>query len=212
MKKELKRKKPITVQPKYLAMAIAILLFAQLYHWFFQEYRLQSPIVIEVRSPITEKYVSPIPSGITVMPLESPKEATESATLTPTPTPEKKALKIDIVPDVVAAEIPSDTQIIDYICSKDWDCETAVAIAKSENFWNLTKSFDCSRTGGVNKNGTRDHGLWQINDIHITSGAITLEDAHNCYAATDFAYGLYKGRGNFSAWSAYNNGSYLAHL
>lgn len=199
MKKRLKREKYL-IKPMHVMVLILMILFAQAYHWFFSNYEFQSPI--------REKIVSPVPSNVRVIPLERPREATPSAT----PTPTKKAHISDFVPDVQASEVPSDTDIVNYICSKDWDCETAVAIAKSENFWNLTKSFDCSRTGGVNTNGTRDHGLWQINDIHITSGAITLSDAHNCYKATDFAYGLYKGRGNFSAWSAYNNGSYLAHL
>lgn len=107
---------------------------------------------------------------------------------------------------------PTDKEIAAYIKSKDWDYSIAIRLAKSENFYNYNNHFDCSRTGGVNPDGTRDHGLWQINDIHIHSGAITLENANDCYKATDFAYGLYVGRGRtFEAWSAYNNKSYLTH-
>lgn len=129
------------------------------------------------------------------------KECYVNITPTPTPTPQpaKRSLQ------------PSDEEIVAYIQSKDWDASTAVRIAKSENFYNYSKSFDCSRMGGVNNDGTRDYGLWQINDVHIRSGAITIEDALDCQKATDFAYRLYKGRGNWSAWSAFNNGSYLAH-
>ncbi len=127
------------------------------------------------------------------------KECYVNITPTPTPKPAKQSYK------------PSDEEIVAYIQSKDWDASTAVRIAKSENFFNLTGSFDCTRQGGLNSDGTRDYGLWQINDIHIRSGAITIEDALDCQKATDFAYRLYKGRGNWSAWSAFNNGSYLAH-
>lgn len=127
------------------------------------------------------------------------KECYVNITPTPTPTPAKRSLQ------------PSDEEIVAYIRSKDWDDSTAVRVAKSENFYNYSNSFDCTRQGALNSDGTRDHGLWQINDIHIRSGAITLEDTLDCQKSTDFAYRLYKGRGNWSAWSAFNNGSYLAH-
>ena len=125
------------------------------------------------------------------------------ATPTPTPKPSPKPAKVSLK--------PSDEEIVAYIQSKDWDASTAVRIAKSENFFNLTGSFNCTRQGGLNSDGTRDHGIFQINDIHIRSGAITLEDANDCYKSTDFAYRLYKGRGNFTAWSAFNNLAYLNH-
>lgn len=198
---------------RYAVIAVGLFIFAHVYHMtveFFDTHVLQSPIVI--RKPYKDRFVDPV-GDIRATPIVEPNEKVLTPTATPTPPKPKKALKLDVVSDVEASELPSDAKIIDYICSKDWDCKTAVALAKSENFWNLTKSFDCTRQGGMNKNGTRDHGLWQINDIHISSGAITLDDALDCYKATDFAYGLYKGRGDsFSAWSAFNNGSYLGHL
>lgn len=197
---------------KLALIGVGMFLFAHLYHVtveFFETHTLQSPVIF--RSPIKDRFISPVPTEVIVTPLERPKR---DITGTPTPTPKKRALKADLVGDVYAADItPSDEEIIAYIRSKDWDDEVAVALAKSENFWNLTRSFDCRRMGGVNKNGTRDHGLWQINSIHINSGAISLEDTLDCFKATDYAYGLWKGRGgNFSAWSAFNNGSYLNHL
>lgn len=179
--------------------------------FFFDNYRLQSPIVF--RSLVVKKYTSPIPTTkVSPTPQISPtRVVTPTKGIKPSPTPKKKVM----IKEVQASETTlktSDQQIADYIKSKDWDYSIAIRLAKSENFWNLTKSFDCARTGGLNKNGTRDHGLWQINDIHINSGAITLEDANDCYKATDFAYGLYKGRGNqWTAWSAFTNGSYLNH-
>jgi len=152
------------------------------------------PVVVsprEVLNPVIE-------GGVTIMPTRIP-----SPTVTPTVKVKQEAKRSVYTPD--------DQTIIDYIKSKDWDDATAIKIAKSENFWNKTKSFDCGREGGTNGNGTKDFGLWQINTIHITSGAITIEDAKDCFKATDFAYRLYEARGNFTAWSAYNNLSYLGH-
>lgn len=200
---------------KYITVIMFTIILTTLARDFTDKYILQFPI--EWKGFIRERFVSPVQENLDknhVIDPKNPEPGIKNVTPSPTPTPKKKALKIDVVRDVEASEVSiSDEEIIAYIQSKDWDDTVAVALAKSENFWNYNKSFNCSRTGGLNKNGTRDHGLWQINDIHINSGAITLEDANDCYKATDFAYGLYKGRGgNFSAWSAYNNGSYLNHI
>ena len=224
---QLRRNRP-NIRPVWILVALAFFVFAQAYHLFFSTYRIQTPILIHFQPLITPRFVSPVPDDHdpkAVINNTEPdiKVITPKPTSTPTPTPTpKKRVSLHFAPAVEAKEItvqdtessvPSDAEIIAYIQSKDWDDATAVALAKSENFWNLTKSFDCQRTGAQNKNGTRDHGLWQINDIHIKSGAITLKDANDCFKATDFAYGLYKGRGNtFGAWAAFNNGSYLNHL
>ena len=222
---QLKRNRP-NIRPVWILVALAFFVFAQAYHLFFSTYRIQTPILIHFQPLITPRFVSPVPDDHdpkAVINNTEPdiKVITPKPTSTPTPTPTpKKRVSLHLAAPVQAAEATAtvtesvtDQDIIAYIQSKDWDDATAVALAKSENFWNLTKSFNCSRTGAQNKNGTRDHGLWQINDIHINSGAITLEDANDCYKATDFAYGLYKGRGgNFTAWAAFNNGSYLNHL
>lgn len=224
---ELKRQKGFKVKPVWILVALAFFVFAQAYHMFMNWHETHAinviPFTMEWRGFVEDRYISPVPNDHnpkTVINNTEPgiKVITPKPTATPTPKL-KKRVQIDFVPNVEAAETDqvsaqvTDQEIIAYIQSKDWDDEVAVALAKSENFWNLTKSFDCQRTGAQNKNGTRDHGLWQINDIHIKSGAITLEDANDCFKATDFAYGLYKGRNNtFGAWSAYLNKSYLNHL
>lgn len=217
MKKQKEVKKNMLVQ-KTILVILLLGLWTQFVVWFVARYEFQAPI--KFQSPIRERHLKPVPDkpvpttrpelrGLDVTPTATP-------TLTPTKKPVKRTTEGEkgIVGKVYAAEhAPSDAEIIAYIESKDWDDKVAVALAKSENFWNLTKSFDCGRVGKMNSNGTYDTGLWQINSIHINSGAITLEDAKDCYKATDFAYGLYKGRGNtFNAWSAYKNGSYLNHL
>lgn len=124
------------------------------------------------------------------------KECYVNITPTPTPTPAKRSLQ------------PSDEEIVAYIQSKDWDDSTAIRVAKSENFYNLNNSFDCNRRGLDNSDGTHDRGIFQINTIHKH---ISDADAYDCFKNIDWAYEIYKGRGNWSAWSAFNNGSYLAH-
>lgn len=51
---------------------------------------------------------------------------------------------------------------------------------------------------GVNKNGTNDVGVAQINSIH----GMSTEDRMNYKKNIDKAYKIYKSRGNFSAWYA----------
>lgn len=170
--------------------------------YFFDRYDVgyQNPISIKVQSPISvtsRRVLNPVVER-GIIPTSTPMP---SPTVTPTVGQKKK----------VSRYSPNDQEIIDYIKSKDWDDATAIKIAKSENFWNLTKSFDCQREGATNKDGTIDRGIFQINSLHITSGATTLEDVLDCYKNIDFAYRLYKARGNFTAWAAYNNLSYLNH-
>jgi hypothetical protein len=78
--------------------------------------------------------------------------------------------------------------------------KTAVMVALAESGGN---EFATNR----NTNGTTDYGLWQINSIH--TDALKLG---NWQVPTDnakMAYMVFKQRGSWSAWSAYNNNSYL---
>jgi hypothetical protein len=64
---------------------------------------------------------------------------------------------------------------------------------------------------GSNSNGTNDAGLMQINSIHVTSGLIGDLERLDPELNMRVAYAIYKGSG-WSAWAAYNNGSYLKYL
>lgn len=85
-----------------------------------------------------------------------------------------------------------------YICDKFGDdCSLALLVVHAEN-----GTLQCDRISGVNKNGTVDRGLWQLNSAYH-------EFEPDCYKNTDKAYAIYISRGKtFSAWSAYKNGSY----
>lgn len=91
----------------------------------------------------------------------------------------------------------------EYVCTKDWDCKTAIAIAKAES------GMRCDAQN-VNTNGSVDLGYFQVNSVHLKKGwkAIDLLD---CRKNVDYAYELYEAQG-FSPWTAYKSGAYLKHL
>lgn len=60
---------------------------------------------------------------------------------------------------------------------------------------------------GLNRDGTNDKGLFQINSIHGYSDAVRFDPAQNIA----IAYKIWRAQG-YSAWSAYTNGSYLRFL
>ena len=169
--------------------------------WFFSHYFIQSPIVIifrpmVVRRDSTTPQVKRVPALPTVLP-PKPTVSTEKVSTDP----------------VKAQNDPSDSEIAKYIKSKGWDYSIAIRLAKSENFYNLTHSFVCSRTH-TNKDGSIDVGIFQVNSIHrstLLKMGMTMKDMEDCYKNIDFAYSwIFKGSG-WEAWSAYNNGSYLTH-
>lgn len=77
-----------------------------------------------------------------------------------------------------------------YICTKDWDCKTAVAVAMAESGLNPDA-----------KSPTNDHGVMQLNGKKI----------YNAQQNIDEAYEMYKRRG-WQPWAAYNNGRYKKYL
>ena len=48
----------------------------------------------------------------------------------------------------------------------------------------------------LNKNGTKDIGLWQINDIH----GLSVEDRMDIYKSTEFAIKLLNSKRGFNHW------------
>lgn len=58
-----------------------------------------------------------------------------------------------------------------------------------------------ARIGGLNYDGSRDYGCFQLND-KAHPGFFGTQDWRNPEANARYAYSIYKGRGNFSAWYA----------
>ena len=67
-----------------------IIIALQAYHTFFSMYKFQNPIVIELRSPVVSKFISPVPTGVNIMPLDGSEDRGRG--VSPTPTPSKKGL------------------------------------------------------------------------------------------------------------------------
>lgn len=85
---------------------------------------------------------------------------------------------------------PWKAEIAAYICTKSWDCRTAVAVAYAES------GLNCGA-----KSPTNDHGVMQLHGQAI----------YDCRANIDRAYEMYKRRG-WQPWSAYKNGKYKKFL
>lgn len=180
-------------------IATAILLSNIATAAFFNAFYLQTPILVQFRPMIVPRST------------QKPKQPPKTNKInTPTGKPVGESIRVDLV---MAQTDPSDKDIAAYIKSKSWDYSTAIRLAKSENYWNLTQSFVCSRTH-TNKNGSIDVGIFQINSIHqqnLAKLGLTMDDMKDCYKNIDYAYKMWKDQGGFQAWSAYTNGSYLTH-
>lgn len=165
--------------------------------WFTQNYYVQNPVQVKIRCMACQR-PTPTPQVIVVTPTATPKK------VVPTPTPEE--------PEYINKR-PTDEFVASLVRSYPWDYSTAIRLAKSENYYNLTKSFDCARSH-TNNDGSVDVGLFQINSIHATRLAtlgMTMEDMKDCRKNADYAYNWVYKHSGWQPWSAYINGSYLSH-
>lgn len=166
-------------------------------------FALVSPVQI---TPVDTQFHSPIPTNWK-------PQVTPSPTMTPSPTPTATPYKKEVKKYNSSAPL-KDKEIAAMIKSFDWDYSVAIRLAKSENFWNLTHSFDCERTN-TNSGGSTDYGLYQINDVYqgfrVKAMGYTMEDMKDCKKNAEVAYAIYKSWSGWTAWSAFKNGSYLTH-
>jgi hypothetical protein len=95
----------------------------------------------------------------------------------------------------------------EYTCLKFGPaCRIALAIQRAENPEGKCETYH------YNSDGTLDWGYFQINTVHLKRPGLNLRDLLDCRANIDFAYQLYAERQSFSAWSAYNSGTYRKYL
>lgn len=91
----------------------------------------------------------------------------------------------------------------------DWDIETAMAVAKAESNCYQEALGDTSLV--YMQNG-REYGYSKgVFQIRILPGRENC-DTYDLVTNVSCAYKIYSYRGNFTPWSAYNNGSYLKFL
>lgn len=140
--------------------------------------------------------------------------------------PEKPQPKYNIVyaqtveePETAQAVVKHEPAISDeiekYICTKDWDCKTAIAILKHENGYQLRNDWD-AEIEVENTNGSIDVGIAMINSIHHAKygGKEALKDYKT---NVDAAYQIYLERlsfdvDGFNAWYSYVNGKHLMFM
>lgn len=95
------------------------------------------------------------------------------------------------------------------ICSKDWDCRTALAVFKAESGLRCEAIGDGHLT--YNSDGTeygKSYGLAQIRHL---PGRPAPEKLKDCRFNLDYAHGLYKAKG-WQPWSAWKSGAFKKHL
>jgi hypothetical protein len=93
-----------------------------------------------------------------------------------------------------------------HIKGADADVMAAIAMAESKGVK--------TAVGGPNTNGTRDYGLWQINEKWRewdTSGFIRAANLLNTEANAKAAGIVFKAQG-YKAWSTFNSGAYKKFL
>lgn len=89
----------------------------------------------------------------------------------------------------------------------DWDVQTAYAICMAESGGDPNKD-----NAGLNRDGSVDYGLMQINSIHADMVGGDLGLLLNPETNIKIAYSLSKGGTDWTPWSAYNNGKYREFL
>lgn len=100
-----------------------------------------------------------------------------------------------------------EPEIRAYVCPKLGDkCNIFIAVLKAEN-----GTHECTRDNrGLNKNGSVDIGLAQIN-WRPGNPWHSYEQLQDCKYNLDVALEMYKRRG-FQPWYAYTKGAYKKHL
>ena len=83
-----------------------------------------------------------------------------------------------------------------------WNSRIMLAIMRAESGCNPN-----SDNTGLNRDGSNDKGLFQINSIHGFSDAERLDPIRNI----EIAFRIWQSQG-YRAWSTYSNGAYLKFI
>ena len=188
-----------------VSLGICFLIGAQIYHLtavWLETNKLQSPIVI--RKPWTDRYVSPVGKAkvTLIRPTVAPKVIVKPKA-TPTPTPKKRALKIDLVRDVEAAEIVvAGDPVKEYIVEKfGKDAPVMLKIAQCEsgtqahNWYNkwLGATRETAEAEGYAV------GVFMVyRKVHAH---LSFDDMLDYKKNTDYAYGLFQANGT-APWAS----------
>ena len=162
---------------------------------------IETPLVFEIKNFPTIKIEenvnpasnTPVPKPLIKSPANAPRIKIAST----------------LPPKAVDKVYMHEPEIRAYLCPKFGNvdkCNTFIAILKAEN-----GTHECTRDNrGLNRNGTVDVGLAQIN-WNPRSSPYTFEQLQDCKFNLDIAMQKYAARG-FQPWAAYNKGAYKKHL
>lgn len=117
------------------------------------------------------------------------------------------AQQTDLAPVTTPPATPAQPQDCTAVNAYDWNKRIAYAICMAESGGVASKD-----NAGLNRDGTVDYGLMQVNSIHADMVAGDLESLRNPQVNVKVAYSLSKGGADWTPWSVYNNGKYLAYL
>lgn len=115
------------------------------------------------------------------------------------------AITAGTTPPLSPSPLQAAPQDCNAVKGYDWPVATAYAVCMAE-------SGGDPAAEGYNANGTTDTGLMQVNSIHADLVNGDLSRLKDPATNIKVAYALYSGRGNFTAWSTYNNGKYAKFL
>ena len=115
----------------------------------------------------------------------------------------------------IPVEAPKPAPVYSGGCSivtaYQWDARTAYAVCMAESGGN-----HLADNTGLNRDGSNDKGLMQINSIHtpqLISDSDRFDPEKNVAAAYAIYQGAAKRNGNgWTAWSSYNSGKYQRFL
>lgn len=110
-------------------------------------------------------------------------------------------------PTVTPAGVAGAVLARDAASAAGWtgvDLDVAVAVAGAESGW----MPDAVNTG--NRDGSTDHGMWQVNSVH--AGLLASGDWRDPYENARMAKAVYDEAGGWTPWVAYDSGTYLDHM
>lgn len=113
----------------------------------------------------------------------------------------------DRPPVSLPPETPAQPQDCSAVNGYNWNTQTAYAICMAESGGKA--SID---NAGVNRDGSVDYGLMQINSVHADMVGGNLESLRDPATNIKIAYSLSKGGTDWTPWSTYNNGAYKKWL
>lgn len=114
--------------------------------------------------------------------------------------------KTDPVPVTTPPATPAQPQDCSAVNAYDWDTRTAYAICMAESGGVASKD-----NAGLNRDGSVDRGLFQINSVHSDMVNGDLNSLFDPKVNVSIAYKLYSANG-WQPWSVYNSGKYLQFL